>query len=97
MSKKGFDPYSYVESDHDEYSKYSKEANERYVSKNKTRLIREVAQPERVRFPGDRSICNLYLRVDPQLHAEIFNNEGNRVILGIFKKKFFFGKFLKIE
>jgi hypothetical protein len=34
--------------------------------------------PKRIKFPDDRTICNLYLRVDSQLHAEIFNNEGNR-------------------
>ena len=32
----------------------------------------------RMDFPNKRTICNLYLRVDPQLHAEVFNNEGNR-------------------
>ena len=33
----------------------------------------------RLEFDDQRTICNLYLRVDPQLHTEIFNNEGNKV------------------
>ena len=33
----------------------------------------------RLEFDDQRTICNLYLRVDPQLHKEIFNNEGNKV------------------
>ena len=28
-------------------------------------------------FPDQRTMCDLYLRVDPQLHAEIFRTEGN--------------------
>lgn len=33
--------------------------------------------PQRLNFPNQRTMCDLYLRVDPQLYAEIFRNEGN--------------------
>lgn len=39
----------------------------------------------RIRFPGERNVCHLYLRVDPFLYQEIYENEGNRVYFFIFK------------
>lgn len=63
-----------MEQSGDEYSKYYREANEKFWKKNKRQ-----SDDGRMRWPGERTICNLYLRVDPQLHTEIFNNEGNKV------------------
>ena len=75
LRTEGLDPfYSYREMI-DERSKYTKEANENYAKRKHKRQLNE---PQRIKFPNDRTICNLYLRVDPQLHTEIFNNEGNR-------------------
>lgn len=73
----GFDPFSYIQSDEaidlkEGYKKYSKEANTK-----KTK--RQTSEAKRLEFPNKRTICNLYLRVDPQLHTEIYFNEGNRV------------------
>ncbi len=58
--------------------KYTREANEKSSSPNNggRKSRREATDPQRVKFPNDRTICNLYLRVDPQLHTEIYNNEG---------------------
>lgn len=84
---KGYDPYGSTE---DPYYKYSKEANEPYSIKNGQNLGNkrqkrdaQTKEPERVKFPGDKTICNLYLRVDPHLYTEIFNNEGNKVNLRV--------------
>lgn len=90
----GYDPFAETddykiyqddyEKIHGKY-KYSKEANENYKNKKKRDSGPDVLDTdetntaERVYFPESRTICNLYLRVDPQLHTEIFNNEGNRV------------------
>jgi hypothetical protein len=31
-----------------------------------------------INFPNDKSVCTLYLRIDPFLYQTIFNNEGNK-------------------
>ena len=73
----GFDPFSYIGSQgvidlKEGYKKYSKEANTK-------KFKRQTSEAKRLEFPNKRTICNLYLRVDPQLHTEIYFNEGNRV------------------
>lgn len=78
---RGFDPYSYIDPDkyhlftenmEHETNKYTREANER-----KKRATNKRGGKQRVHFPGNRTMCDLYLRVDPQLYTEIFKNEGN--------------------
>jgi hypothetical protein len=60
-------------------AKYSKEANENWSAKRASRTRRDVKEPARLQFPGKRTMCNLYLRVDPILYREIYRNEGNQV------------------
>jgi hypothetical protein len=73
----GFDPFSFVESESDKkFNKYSREANEKYKKRDTEQQPQQEAK--RIEFDEKRTICNLYLRVDPQLHNEIYNNEGNR-------------------
>ncbi len=36
-----------------------------------------VNETERLNFPDHRSVCNMYLKVDPFLYDEVYNNEGN--------------------
>jgi hypothetical protein len=92
LKTEGFDPFSYIDRERynlDEnynFNKYSREANENgskwsHSSEKRKRQANEspVSEAKREEFPNKRTICNLYLRVDPQLHTEIFNNEGNRV------------------
>jgi len=59
----------------DEFNKYSKEANTKLPKRKRETLNPE---PKRLTFPDQRTMCDLYLRVDPQLHAEIFKTEGNQ-------------------
>ena len=72
--QEGFDPYTYIDShDLDEAAgkhKYSKEANENRHRRN--------SEPVRLSFPDKRTMCNLYLRVDPVLFKEVYRNEGNQ-------------------
>jgi hypothetical protein len=84
----GFDPFTCVNKDpnyyeEEELNKYSKEAN----NNNKHKQIKRNTihnnnnnnqEPKRLTFQDNRSMCDLYLRVDPQLHAEIFKTEGNQ-------------------
>lgn len=35
--------------------------------------------PKRLNFPDGRSVCNMYLKIDPFLYEEVYNNEGNQV------------------
>ena len=75
----GFDPFSFVESESDKkLNKYSREANEKYKKRDTEQQQQQQQEPKRIEFDEKRTICNLYLRVDPQLHNEIYNNEGNR-------------------
>jgi hypothetical protein len=91
---KGFDPFAYFETPYASQNyenKYSREANERNDErkaklKDKGKQKRDTStktdptdSATRLEFDDQRTICNLYLRVDPQLHTEIFNNEGNKV------------------
>jgi hypothetical protein len=74
------------------YSRYTKEANDpkrlnrmkRQVNFNNKSITsqEEGAMKTRVRlnFPNERTMCSLYLRVDPFLYKLVFQNEGNRVI-----------------
>ena len=76
----GFDPYSYVDKDvAHEYHKYSQEAQNDFGHERTKRATKskESTSPKRVQFPEQRTMCDLYLRVDPQLYTEIYNNEGN--------------------
>lgn len=74
LSVKDFDSYySYVEDSQDHRSKYSKEANEARGSRKK----RE--DSTRIHFPANRTVCNMYLKVDPKFYREIYRNEGNQV------------------
>jgi hypothetical protein len=80
------------------FNKYSREANEnkdyshhdhhhfkkRDTTDTTTSDSSSGNDPKRLEFPNKRTICNLYLRVDPQLHTEIYNNEGNRVNFSFF-------------
>ncbi len=58
----------------DSKNKYLKEANEL----NKT-LPRMKRSTERLYFPNNNSVCNLYLKVDPILYKEIYLHEGDGV------------------
>ena len=79
--KKGFDPYDYIDEDkqEDERTKYSSESNKNFHKKRNSDSLTEDVKPARLQFPDKRTVCNLYLRVDPTLYIEIFKNEGNRV------------------
>lgn len=77
----GFDPYSYVDNDiSHEYNKYTREAQKNFQHERTRREAKQQQNsgaPKRVQFPEQRTMCDLYLRVDPQLYTEIYNNEGN--------------------
>lgn len=101
IRKEGVDPYySYADESLYERLKYTREANTQHSrsggssrSKRFSSFQRQQNGPERIKFPNDRTICNLYLRVDPQLHTEIFNNEGGGVSLIILFNLFNYNKF----
>ena len=86
LNFKGFDPYAYidVESIEDERKKYTKEMNspdkvKRSFSSKYSAIESNENQPVRLNFPDKRTVCNLYLKVDPTFYTEIYNNEGNQV------------------
>ena len=54
-------------------NKYSKEAN------HQDRSTRRKRASERLYFPNNKSVCNLYLKVDPILYKEIYQREGSEV------------------
>lgn len=64
----------YSHHDHHHYKKRDTQTDSTATSDSSSN-----GEPKRLEFPNKRTICNLYLRVDPQLHTEIFNNEGNKV------------------
>jgi len=64
--------YSFVEDAQDHKKKYSKEANEGRGPRKK----RDDAT--RTHFPANRTVCNMYLKVDPKFYREIYRNEGNQ-------------------
>ena len=33
--------------------------------------------PKRLTYPNGRSVCNMYLKVDPFLYQQVYENEGN--------------------
>lgn len=88
QATKGFDPFSYLDPDRyhlfdnveHEFNKYSRDAQSTLHHTNKRAAIKDKGtkkSPKRIKFPDQRTMCDLYLRVDPQLYTEIFNNEGN--------------------
>jgi len=74
-----------VNSIEEERRKYTKESNtndkvKRSHSLKQSAIESKENQPLRLNFPDKRTVCNLYLKVDPTLYQEIYNNEGNQVI-----------------
>lgn len=57
----------------DKKFKYSKEANNNDNHGNRQK------RATRVEFPQAKSVCSLYLKVDPFYYNQIFNAEGNKV------------------
>ena len=88
---KGYDPYAYIDTQSidDERTKYSKESNSPEKIK-RSHAMRQIADSNneneaiRLNFPDKRTVCNLYLKVDPTLYTEVYNNEGNQVHTRIF-------------
>ncbi len=90
---RGFDPYSYIDPDkyhlfndwEHETNKHTREAQASANHRDKRATGSKDAKsmkasrddPQRVYFPDKRTMCDMYLRVDPQLYTEIFNSEGN--------------------
>lgn len=77
-----FDPFGYMELVDDEKRKYTEELNrvklKRSVSDKRDVDMDFNDTATRIPFPEMRTVCNLYLKVDPILYNEIFKNEGNR-------------------
>jgi hypothetical protein len=66
--------YSQLKLNKNEHSKnkYTKRANV-FSTEKITR--------DRLEFPGGKSVCKLFLKVDKILYKEIYNKEGNQVIM----------------
>jgi len=54
-----------------------KSENSHWTRRSGTDRSQEVNVTERLNFPDHRSVCNMYLKVDPFLYAEVYKNEGN--------------------
>lgn len=53
-------------------------SNKSQVDEPTYQLKRNEIRPKRLNFPGGKSVCNMYLKVDPFLYEEIYRNEGNQ-------------------
>ena len=58
--------------------------------KQNSRRSNSFIEPKQLTFPDNRSVCDLYLKVDPFLYEHVFNNEGDKVRISYFH--FFFTK-----
>jgi hypothetical protein len=64
------------------YSQLQFKKNEHFTSrytKKGNELITEKITRDRLEFPGGKSVCKLFLKVDKILYKEIYNKEGNQV------------------
>ena len=67
------DQKKYYDNENDDRNKYRKEANQYNRTERTKRSL------ERLYFPNNKSVCNLYLKVDPILYKEIYQREGSEV------------------